>query len=610
MNILGISAFYHDSAACLMQDGQITAAAHEERFTRKRHDPSFPKKSIEYCLAQAGITESGVDLVAFYEKPFIKFERILESLCEYAPHTYGLSLKALPVWIKDKLWMKKLIWREFGRKLPVYFCGHHEAHAASAFFPSPFQEAATLTVDGVGEWSTTTWGVGIGNHLELRSEIRYPNSLGLLYSAFTQYLGFRVNSAEYKVMGLAPYGEPVYADRIKKHLVEIFDDGSFLLNIDYFAFHKEQETIGSTFESLFGQKRRNSESKVEKFHADIARSIQAVTEEIMLKLSNHVYEQTEMKNLCLAGGVALNCVANGIISREGRFKNIWIQPGAGDSGGALGSAYLAWHHIKKMPRPESIGDRQQGSFLGPEYGAEEIEQELKAYGLQYKKYSYPDMVGAAATILAEQKILGWFQGRMEFGPRALGSRSILGDARNPEMQKRMNLKIKFRESFRPFAPSVIAEDAAKYFELDVASPYMLLTCQVKGWAGEAKIAVGQSTTWISEMLRAVPGRIPAVTHVDGSARVHTVERGTNPLFYELLQNFKKATDCPVLINTSFNVRGEPIVCSPRDAIRCFLKTDIDALAIGPFITDRNFQDPANIERWRETLKKEDHFELD
>lgn len=599
MNILGISAFYHDSAACLLQNGRLVAAAQEERFTRKRHDQSFPKHAIQYALDYARIQVDKIECVAFYEKPFLKFERILQTLLQQVPWSYSLAIAALPVWIKQKLWIKKVIWKELGRKLPVVFPSHHEAHAASAFFPSPFQEAATLTVDGVGEWSTTTWGIGSGNSLEMKEEIRFPHSLGLLYSAFTQYLGFRVNSAEYKVMGLAPYGEPKYAGLIKDHLIEIFEDGSFLLNQDYFSYTRKKEMINARFESLFGRKRRISESTLEPFHADVARSLQDVTEEVMLKLTRYVYQKTRIKNLCLAGGVALNCVANGRILREGPFKNLWIQPGAGDSGGAVGAALIAWHHVKGMERPLRMVDGQAGSFLGPEYDNEAIEKEFTRVGVRLRRYSEHDLLEETATLLCAQKIVGWFQGRMEFGPRALGARSILGDPRNPEMQKRMNLKIKFRESFRPFAPSVIAEKACDYFGVGAMSPYMLLTCSVKE-EGVVAQAGGDGPNWISQKLKSVPGRIPSVTHVDGSARVHSVELATNPLFYRLLKAFEEKTGCPVLINTSFNVRGEPIVCSPRDAAICFLKTEIDALAIGNFIAYRTEQDAALIDHIRKT----------
>jgi len=609
VKILGISAYYHDSAACLLDNGVLVAAAQEERFTRKRHDPAFPNLAIDYCLKTAGVTRDEVDVIAYYEKPFLKFERILEMLIENAPGSYPLAVRALPVWLKDKLWMKKTIRREFGRSVPVMFTGHHESHAASAFYPSPFREAATLTVDGVGEWSTTTWGIGRENSLTLKSEIRYPHSLGLLYSAVTQYLGFKVNSAEYKVMGLAPYGEPKYSSQIKNNLIEIFEDGSYLLNLDHFSFNKRSEMINSGFEKVFGRPRRNAESKLEPFHADVARSIQDVSEEVMLKLARHVHRETKLDNLCLAGGVALNCVANGKIVKQSPFKQVWIQPGAGDSGGAVGAAYLIWHQFHGAPRPQALGDHQQGSFLGPQFDDLEIESALKQYGMRHQKHSPKSMVQEAAKLLDEQQIVGWFQGRMEFGPRALGNRSIIGDARNPEMQKRMNLKIKFRESFRPFAPSVIAEDAAQYFDIDVISPYMLLTCGVAGGKIERR-AVAGGENWMGDLLSSIPSRIPAVTHVDGSARVHTVERKTNALFFELLQAFKEKTKSSVLINTSFNVRGEPIVCTPNDAVRCFIKSDIDALVIGNFVVRRTEQTEENLTTLRKRFNEEDQFELD
>jgi carbamoyltransferase len=608
LNILGISAYYHDSAACLLQDGRLTAAAQEERFTRKRHDPGFPTESVKYCLSTGNIQLSDIDVIAYYEKPFLKFERILESIVTSAPRSFPIAIRALPIWLKDKLWMRKNIQKLLPGNAEIIFCTHHEAHAASAFFPSPFREAATLTIDGVGEWSTTTWGVGKDDRLELKAEIRYPHSIGMLYSAVTQYLGFRVNSAEYKVMGLAPYGEPTYSKLILDNLIEVFDDGSYLLNMDYFGFEERREMITPKFDELFGRPRRNAETKLEKFHADVARSIQDVTEQVMLKLAGHVHRETGLKNLCLAGGVALNCVANGRVLREGPFEKVWIQPGAGDSGSAVGSAYVAWHHYKKQPRPQPLFDLQYGSYLGPEYGNSEIEKEIGAFNLVSEKYDDPTLLRQTATLLADQQIVGWFQGRMEFGPRALGNRSIIGDARNAEMQKRMNLKIKFRESFRPFAPSVRAEDTKEYFDIESESPYMLLTCQV--WNGAVQMRAVSGDKWMSEMLQAIPSRIPAVTHVDGSARVHTVDRQRNPRFYDLLGAFKEKTGASVLINTSFNVRGEPIVCSPKDAVRCFLKTDIDALVVGNYIVRRDAQDPTVLAKWRETLSEEDRFELD
>ncbi|MBI1860585.1 MAG: carbamoyltransferase [Deltaproteobacteria bacterium] len=611
MRILGISAFYHDSAACLLEDGRLVAAAQEERFTRKRHDPGFPSMAIDYCLKEAGVDLKGVDAIAYYEKPFLKFERILETVVENSPESFGFGIKALPVWIKDKLWMRKRIWRELGAEIPVYFTDHHESHAASAYFPSPFDKAATLTVDGVGEASTTTWGMGEGNRLTLKEEIRYPNSLGLLYSALTQYLGFKVNSAEYKVMGLAPYGEPKYVDTFWKNLVERFPDGSYLLNMEYFSFSKRLEMINEKFDKLFGQSRRKEESIMEPFHADVARSLQVVTEELMLGLSRYVHEKSGMKNLCLAGGVALNCVANGRIVREGPFENVWIQPGAGDSGGAVGAAYIVWHHVMNESRPTSIGDRQLGSLLGPSYTDEEAEQAFTRYGLKCRRLSANDCFAQTAEFLGDQKIVGWFQGRMGFGPRALGARSILGDARNAEMQKRMNLKIKFRESFRPFAPAVLAEDAKDYFSMDCDSPYMLLTFGVNEKVGAVrKVATAGNRRWMHEMLEGNSGRVPAVTHVDGSARVQTVDASRNRPFYNLLKEFKRKTGSSVLINTSFNVRGEPIVCTPNDAVRCFVKSDIDVLVVGNVIATRTEQDESSLESLRKKFTEEDQFELD
>lgn len=609
VKILGISAFYHDSAACLLSNGNLLAAAQEERFSRVRHDPGFPRQAIEYCLKAGGIVVDSIDAVAYYEKPFLKFERILETIVEEAPASYRFAMKAIPIWIKDKLWTRSRIARELGSSIPIYFTDHHESHAASAFFPSPFDEAATLTVDGVGETSTTTWGVGIGNNLTLKEEIRYPNSLGLLYSALTQYLGFKVNSAEYKVMGLAPYGEPKYVDVFWNHLVERFSDGSYLLNMKYFSFSRRLEMINRDFEKLFGRPSRRGEGDIEPFHADVARSLQVVTEELMLGLARYIHDQTKMKNLCLAGGVALNCVANGRLVREGPFERIWIQPGAGDSGGAVGAAYTIWHHVFKKPRPSALTDRQAGSLLGPEYCDEDAVNALKEYGLEFERFSLPSAHERTASYLAKQKIVGWFQGRMEFGPRALGARSILGDARNAEMQKRMNLKIKFRESFRPFAPAVLTEDARDYFDLDCESPYMLLTCSVNAPVF-ARRAVEFGRRWMHEMLEQNEGRIPAVTHVDGSARVQTVHPSQNRPFYDLLKEFKKQTGSSVLINTSFNVRGEPIVCAPRDAVRCFVKSDIDVLVMGGVIATRGAQDSAQLEVLRKRFTEEDRFELD
>ncbi len=611
MKIIGISAFYHDSAACLLVNGELVAAAQEERFSRKRHDAGFPLQSIHYCLGEAGIPIESVDAIAYYEKPFLKFERILETIVENAPESFSFAMSALPVWIKDKLWMRKRIWRELGHQIPIYFTDHHESHAASAFFPSPFETAATLTVDGVGEMSTTTWGVGEGNALTLKEEMRYPNSLGLLYSAITQYLGFKVNSAEYKVMGLAPYGEPKYVDKFWNHLLERFEDGSFTLNMDYFAFSKRMEMINTKLESLFGRPRRTEESAIEPFHADVARSLQVVTEELMLSLARHVHRKSGQKNLVLAGGVALNCVANGRILKEGPFENIWIQPGAGDSGGAVGAAYIVWHHVFKKARPQSIGDRQKGSLLGPSFNDTQAAGAFDEYGLKCQTLDSRECLKRTAQFLSDQNIVGWFQGRMEFGPRALGARSILGDARNGEMQKRMNLKIKFRESFRPFAPSVIAEDAKQYFDLACESPYMLLTCSVNEKVGVVKrVASGGDRRWMHEMLESNSGKMPAVTHVDGSARVQTVDASRNRPFYDLLKAFKEKTGSGVLINTSFNVRGEPIVCTPKDAVRCFVKSDIDVLVIGNTVATRNEQDVHLLTQLREKFTREDHFELD
>ena len=610
MKILGVSAFYHDSAACLLEDGVLTAAVQEERFTRIRHDERFPSQSIQWCLKSRGLRLDEIDSIAFYEKPFIKFDRILETTLVDAPATFAFAIAALPIWLKQKLWIKKLIWRELDRKIPIIFTSHHEAHAASAFFPSPFEKAATLTVDGVGEWSTTTWGIGAGSHLSLKKEIRYPHSLGLLYSAFTQYLGFRVNSAEYKVMGLAPFGEPKYTSLILDNLIQSFDDGSFLLNMDYFSYSKRLEMINDKFEMLFGRIRRKPESPIDPFHADVARSLQYVTEEVMLKLSRHVHKETQLENLCLAGGVALNCVANGRIRREGPFRKIWVQPGAGDSGGAIGAAYLAWHHVYQQPRNCVSDDAQLGSFLGPEFLDCEIEKELKEARLVYSHFSQKQLLKETVKQLVNQKVIGWFQGKLEFGPRALGARSIIADPRNTEMQDKINLKIKFRESFRPFAPSVLEEEVANYFETNEPSPYMLFTEPVKikmTQPSTASSSSALSNSWLSQRLKSISSQLPAITHVDGSARLHTVNRTTSPLFYDLLKEFQSSTQCPVLVNTSFNVRGEPIVCSPKDAISCFLRTNLDSLVIGSFMVRREEQDSLILEKAR---LKQKLFELD
>jgi carbamoyltransferase len=579
VNVLGISCFYHDAAAALLCDGRLAAAAHEERFTRKRHDPDLPVRAVRYCLEAAGIGVTDLDYVVFYDKPFVKFERILLTYLSTFPRSLPSFTKSIPVWLKEKLWVPNLIHKGLGYDGEVLFAEHHQSHAASAFLPSPFEEAAILTCDGVGEWATTTQGIGRGNSFELIKEIRFPHSIGLLYSAFTYYLGFKVNSAEYKVMGAAPYGEPKYADVILDELVDLRDDGSFKLNMKYFAYDYGLTMTNRRFDDLFGQPRRPPESGMEQFHWDMAASVQAVTEEIVLRMVRDLHERTGSKNLCMAGGVALNCVANGRIVREGPFDHLWVQPAAGDAGGALGAALFAYNAVLGKPR----SFRMDHAFWGPAYPDAEIRRYLDERGVPYRTLSRAEMLEETARRLDEdQAVIGWFQGRMEWGPRSLGSRSILADARNAENWKRVNLKIKFRESFRPFAPAVLAEKASDWFEIDRESPYMLLVCPVRE---------GRS--------------VPAVTHVDGSARLQTVTRDAHPEFYDLLASFDRRTGCPVLINTSFNVRGEPIVCSPDDAYLCFMRTQMDVLVLGNQILLKEEQ-PALHEDfdWRE------RYELD
>jgi carbamoyltransferase len=584
VNILGISAFYHDSAACLVRDGKIIAAAQEERFTRKKHDAEFPINAIRSCVAQRGLAAPrDVDLVAFYEKPFLKCERLFSTYLACAPRGLASFLKAMPVWIKRKMWIKQIIRDELDYEGEILFPEHHESHAASAFFPSPFNEAAILTIDGVGEWTTTSIGRGAGNRVEMLAEQHFPHSLGLLYSAFTYYLGFRVNSGEYKVMGLAPYGEPAFAELILDELVDLKPDGSFHLNLDYFNFVTGLRMTNRKFDQLFGGSPRRPESELTQQHMNIARSLQAVTEEIMLRMARHAHERTGLTNLCLAGGVALNCVGNGRILREGSFEKIWVQPAAGDAGGALGAALLAWHHYLDKPR-EVAGehDAQQGSFLGPAFDAAEF---IRSKNIPSIELSDAELPSRIAALLAEGKVVGWYQGRMEFGPRALGNRSILGDPRVPEMQEKLNLKIKFRESFRPFAPAVLRERVSDYFELEESSPYMLLVAPVR-----STIRLdGQTTNGAAgflERLNTPRSTIPAVTHVDYSARVQTVSAQENPRFHALLRAFESQTGCAVLVNTSFNVRGEPPVCTPEEAFRCFMRTDMDFLVLGNFLIDK------------------------
>ncbi|MGB5194048.1 MAG: carbamoyltransferase [Polyangiales bacterium] len=584
MHILGISAYYHDSAAALVRDGEIVAAAQEERFSRKKHDYRFPEQAIDYCLREAGIDRGELDLVVFYDKPLLKFERILETYLSYSPAGFKLFLMGLPLWLKQKLHTP----RELRKGLHGAYQGrfvfleHHESHAASAFFPSPFDEAAILTLDGVGEWATGSLGIGRGNHIELIEELRFPHSLGLLYSAFTYFTGFRVNSGEYKLMGLAPYGRPIYRDRILEHLLDLKEDGSFRMNMDYFAYCYRDRMTSSKLDALFDGPPRAPESEITQREMDIAASIQSVTEEIVLRMARHAHERTGASNLTLAGGVALNCVANGRVLREGPFENVWVQPAAGDAGGALGAALFSWYQLLGRPRDNHGKDAQKGSLLGPSYTAEETRRFLDSQGAVYTRHETEDEVcDVIASLLAEQNVVGHMAGRMEFGPRALGSRSILGDARSPEMQSTMNLKIKFRESFRPFAPAVLRDHAHEYFEMkpDEDSPYMLLVAPLKA---EKRLPVDETAEGLDK-LRQQRSTVPAITHVDYSARVQTVDHERHPRFAKVLQSFLDKTGCPVLINTSFNVRGEPIVNTPEDAYRCFMATDMDALVIDDFV---------------------------
>jgi carbamoyltransferase len=591
MYILGISAYYHDSAACIVKDGEILAAAQEERFTRKKHDHHFPKHAIDFCLNYAGIKSSHLDLVAFYDKPFLKFERLLETYLAYAPVGIKSFIKAMPLWIKEKLWMKDLISKELGYEGKIIFPEHHESHAASAFFPSPFHDAAILTMDGVGEWTTTSYGVGKGNSLELLADIKFPHSLGLLYSAFTYYTGFKVNSGEYKVMGLAPYGEPKYKKLINDHLIDVKEDGSFRMNMDYFNYCAGLTMTNEKFNKLFGGQPRVPETKLTQKEMDLARSLQDVTEEIVIKMGNHVYKETGLKNLCLAGGVALNCVANGKLLREGPFENIWIQPAAGDAGGALGAALIGWYNYLENERiVYGESDLQNGSFLGPVFSEKEIKNFIDSKNIKAEKFSDDGLIKKVSELIASEKIIGWFDGRMEFGPRALGARSIIGDARSPEMQAKMNIKIKFREGFRPFAPSVLYEKVGEYFEIDSESPYMLLVADVKK-ERRRMMTNDEEKLWGIEKLNIVRSDIPAITHVDYSARLQTVHKETNPKYYKLIEQFEKDTGCAVIINTSFNVRGEPIVCTPEDAYKCFMRTNIDYLVLGNYLLAKEDQKP-------------------
>ena len=599
MRVLGISAFYHDSAAALIEDGRIAAAAQEERFTRKKHDSRFPANAIEYCLEQAGIGLGRVDYVAFYDKPFLKFERLIETYLAFAPRGFASFRMALPVWLREKLFQKDLLRREFARfdqdfdwKNKLLFSEHHLSHAASAFFPSPFGEAAVLTMDGVGEWATTSLAMGEGNRLAVLRELHFPHSLGLLYSAFTYYTGFRVNSGEYKVMGLAPYGEPRYAGLILDTLMDLKDDGTFRLDQSYFDYCTGLAMTSGKFHELFGGPPRRPDDPLTQRHMDLAASVQKVTEEVVLRLARSIARDTGAKNLCLAGGVALNCVANGHVLRDGGFEGLWIQPAAGDAGGALGAALAAYHLYKGGERrTDGANDSMRGTYLGPELPAAEIESRLAKAGARFSVLDEAALIEATAGALAQGKAVGWFQGRMEFGPRALGGRSVLGDPRSPTMQKTLNLKVKYRESFRPFAPSVLGEDAAEWFQLNGASPYMML---VAGVAGNRRRAMtgDEHALFGIDKLNVVRSQIPAVTHVDYSARIQTVHKETNRRYHALISRFKEITGCPVLVNTSFNVRGEPIVCTPEDAFQCFMGTEIDMLVAGDCVLDKDDQDPA------------------
>ena len=595
MNILGISAFYHDSAACLVREGEIVAAAQEERFTRKKHDFNFPTNAVEYCLKEAGIKAENLDYVGFYDKPFIKFERILYSYLAYAPIGIKSFFKSIPLWIKQKLFIRDIIKKELGYKGMVLFPEHHESHAASAFYPSLFSEAAILTVDAVGEWTTTSYGIGKENDISIMSELRFPHSLGLLYSAFTYYTGFKVNSAEYKVMGLAPYGEPKYVDTILNELIDLKEDGSFKLNMKYFNYCTGLTMTNGRFNKLFGGRPSKPESKVTQREMDLARSVQMVTEEIVLRMVNHVYKETRKKNLCLAGGVALNCVSNGRLLREGPFENLWIQPAAGDAGGALGVALLIWYKYLGNNR---ILDKarvlQKASYLGNYYKDEEIECFLIKEGIPFEKLDMEEIPPRIAELIATGNVIGWFQGRMEFGPRSLGSRSIIGDPRSKEMQSIMNLKIKYRESFRPFAPTVLREHVSDYFDMDCESPYMLLVANIKD-EKRIKMSDEEEKLFGLEKLKVARSDVPAITHVDYSARIQTMTKEDNPLFYSVIEEFYKKTGCPMIVNTSFNVRGEPIVCRPEEAYKCFMRTGMDYLIMGGYLLDKKRQKPVEVD---------------
>ena len=609
-SILGISAFYHDSAATILIDGKIVAAAQEERFTRKKHDSGYPFNAIEFVLKFSNLSLSEVDQIIFFEKPFLKFERLLETYVAFAPKGFKQFCKAMPIWLKEKLFQKKYLFNElkrhdknFSDQSKIFFSDHHLSHAASAFFPSPFDEAVILTADGVGEWATTTVAIGKGNQLEVKKEIHFPHSLGLLYSAFTYYTGFKVNSGEYKLMGLAPYGNPIYKDKVKE-LIDIKEDGSFRLDQKYFNYATGLTMTNDNFHNLFGQKPRNAKKEnITQFHMDIAASIQEVTEEIMISLARSIRKEYNIKNLCLAGGVALNCVANGKILEEKIFNNIWIQPAAGDAGGSLGAALALWHIENGNSRHVSSNDDMNGSYLGTEFSQEQIEKELISIGAKFETLNYDDMINNTSDFLSKEKAVGWFQGRMEFGPRALGGRSILGDPRSDKMQKNLNLKVKYRESFRPFAPSVLREDLSSWFDLNVDSPYMLLVANIHR-SKKIEMTAEQRKLFGIEKLNIKRSTIPAVTHVDYSARIQTVNKNTNKRYYDLISKFKEKTGCPVIVNTSFNVRGEPIVNTPTDAFNCFMGTELDYLVIGNCVLDKNKQN----KKLKKDYTKE--FELD
>jgi len=599
MRVLGISAYYHDSAAALVEDGEVRAAAQEERFTRKKHDARFPHHAVRFCLEHCQVRAQDLDYVWFYDKPFLKFERLIETYLAFAPRGFRSFRMAVPLWIREKLFQKALLRAELAKLSPetdwtakLLFTEHHLSHAASAFFPSPFEEAVILTMDGVGEWATTSAANGRGHHIEIFQEMNFPHSLGLLYSAFTYHTGFKVNSGEYKLMGLAPYGQPRYAQLILDHLVDLKPDGSFRLNLEYFDYCTGLTMTNGKFDRLFGGRARRPDELLRQEHMDLAASVQVVLEEAVLRMTRSLAAETGARNLCLAGGVALNCVANGRILRDGRFRGLWVQPAAGDAGGALGAALAACHMYQDQPRrPHANGDSMKGAYLGPEFAPEEVERRLRALGARFQVLDHDTLIRQSVETLRQEQALGWFQGRMEFGPRALGARSILADARSRTMQSVLNLKVKFRESFRPFAPSVLREHVGEYFELDCDSPYMLLVADVLH-EHRRPMTPEQQMLFGIEKLNVPRSSIPAVTHVDFSARIQTVHRETHPLYHELLSAFHRATGCPVIVNTSFNVRGEPIVCTPEDAFRCFMGTHMDALAIGPCFLRKADQDPA------------------